>query len=110
MAHVPLLTNFEEGEVEYETPEMPTKDDVKSIEGFDEVNGLRVVHPGSVSAPGHDPAAPSRNVSSARQRISDLFTILCAGCALISDGYANSLMTMINVVVRQRKFKIFCQH
>lgn len=34
-----------------------------------------------------DPAAPSREVSSARQRISDIFTIFCAGFALISDGY-----------------------
>lgn len=40
-------------------------------------------------------AVPSR-----KQRISDLFTILCAGCALISDGYANSLMTLINVVLQ----------
>ena len=39
-------------------------------------------------------AAPSR-----KQRLSDLFTILCAGCALISDGYANSLMTLVNVVL-----------
>ena len=39
-------------------------------------------------------ALPSR-----KQRISDLFTILCAGCALISDGYANSLMTLVNVVL-----------
>jgi hypothetical protein len=39
-------------------------------------------------------APPSR-----KQRLSDLFTILCAGCALISDGYANSLMTLVNVVL-----------
>ena len=39
-------------------------------------------------------AAPSP-----KQRLSDLFTILCAGCALISDGYANSLMTLVNVVL-----------
>lgn len=44
---------------------------------------------------GNAGAVPTR-----KQRISDLFTILCAGCALISDGYANSLMTLINVVLQ----------
>ena len=39
-----------------------------------------------------DPDAPSREVSSARQRMSDLFTIFCSGFALISDGYQNNLM------------------
>lgn len=39
-----------------------------------------------------DPAAPSKEVSSTRQRLSDLFTIFCAGFALISDGYQNNLM------------------
>jgi hypothetical protein len=39
-----------------------------------------------------DPEAPSRQVSSTRQRISDIFTIICAGFALISDGYQNNLM------------------
>ena len=34
-----------------------------------------------------------------RRREANLFTILCAGCALISDGYANSLMTLVNVVL-----------
>jgi hypothetical protein len=45
-----------------------------------------------------DPTAPSKDVTSSRQRFSDLFTIFCAGFALISDGYQNSLMTMTNVV------------
>lgn len=48
-----------------------------------------------------DPQAPSKEVSSARQRLSDLFTIFCAGFALISDGYQNNLMTMTNVVLRK---------
>ena len=39
-----------------------------------------------------DPAAPSKDVSSKKQSLSDLFTIFCAGAALISDGYQNSLM------------------
>ena len=48
----------------------------------------------------NEPAlADAGAVPSRKQRISDLFTILCAGCALISDGYANSLMTLINVVL-----------
>lgn len=106
MSNVPLLTNFEDNHLEEEIQEMPTKDDIKSIDSFDEVDGRRVLRPGSLSAPGDDPAAPSQNVSSTRQRISDLFTILCAGCALISDGYANSLMTLINVVVRWRQGRI----
>lgn len=39
-----------------------------------------------------DPAAPSKQVSSKRQSLSDIFTIICAGFALISDGYQNNLM------------------
>jgi len=39
-----------------------------------------------------DPAAPSKEVTSKRQSLSDLFTIFAAGAALISDGYQNSLM------------------
>ncbi|KAI0801572.1 major facilitator superfamily domain-containing protein [Xylaria sp. FL0064] len=46
-----------------------------------------------------DPEAPSAEVSSKRQRMSDLFTIFCAGFALISDGYQNNLMTATNVVL-----------
>ena len=39
-----------------------------------------------------DPAAPSKEVSSKKQSLSDIFTIFCAGAALVSDGYQNSLM------------------
>ncbi|KAI0863830.1 major facilitator superfamily domain-containing protein [Xylaria cubensis] len=46
-----------------------------------------------------DPEAPSAEVSSKRQRMSDLFTIFCAGFALISDGYQNNLMNATNVVL-----------
>ncbi|RYC56466.1 hypothetical protein CHU98_g9745 [Xylaria longipes] len=46
-----------------------------------------------------DPEAPSAEVSSKTQRMSDLFTIFCAGFALISDGYQNNLMTATNVVL-----------
>ncbi|KXL44690.1 MAG: hypothetical protein FE78DRAFT_149793 [Acidomyces sp. 'richmondensis'] len=48
-----------------------------------------------------DPAAPSVQISSKRQSLSDIFTIFCAGFALISDGYQNSLMTMTNVVLKK---------
>ncbi|KAI9725734.1 MAG: Plasma membrane permease, mediates uptake of glycerophosphoinositol and glycerophosphocholine [Chrysothrix sp. TS-e1954] len=51
--------------------------------------------------PEDDPAAPSTQVSSKKQKFSDLFTIFCAGFALISDGYQNSLMTMTNVVLKK---------
>lgn len=54
---------------------------------------MPIVNPG-------DPEAPSKEVSSKRQSLSDIFTIFCAGFALISDGYQNSLMTMTNVVLR----------
>ncbi|MCJ1377468.1 Plasma membrane permease, mediates uptake of glycerophosphoinositol and glycerophosphocholine [Xylographa soralifera] len=56
--------------------------------------------PGVVAVP-EDPAASSRQVSSRRQRLSDLFTIFCAGFALISDGYQNNLMTMTNVLFKK---------
>lgn len=55
--------------------------------------------PGAVVV-AEDPAAPSRDVSSKRQSLSDLFTIFCSGFALISDGYQNNLMTMTNVVLK----------
>ena len=55
--------------------------------------------PGAVVVP-EDPAAPSKDVSSQRQRLSDIFTVFCAGFALISDGYQNNLMTMTNVVLK----------
>ena len=58
----------------------------------------RKANPDSVNSGEFD--GPSSSVPSRKQRLSDLFTILCAGCALISDGYANSLMTLINVVLR----------
>lgn len=95
MSYRPLLNDFED---DIETEEMPTKSDLET-DGLGEVDGRHVLHPGTGAPPEADPEAPSKAVSSTRQRISDLFTILCAGCALISDGYANSLMTMINVVL-----------
>ncbi|KAF2148406.1 putative glycerophosphoinositol permease [Myriangium duriaei CBS 260.36] len=47
-----------------------------------------------------DPAAPSQDVSSKKQSLSDIFTIIASGAALVSDGYQNNLMTMTNVVLR----------
>ena len=64
-----------------------------------EVPKVTVPDEGTISNP-EDFRAPSREVSSARQRLSDVFTIACAGFALISDGYQNNLMTMVNVVLK----------
>ncbi|KPI46020.1 putative metabolite transport protein GIT1 [Cyphellophora attinorum] len=85
-------------------PDMPTAADTHALgaNSLEIVDGKHVLDTrDSNDIPEDDPTAPSRRVSSRRQRLSDLFTILCAGCALISDGYANSLMTLINVVLRQ---------
>lgn len=96
MSSEPLLSSGSQRN----SSEMPTKDDLATTGDLELVEGRHVVHPGSKSAPEDDPDAPSEYVGSHRQRISDLWTILCSGCALISDGYANSLMTLINVVLR----------
>ncbi|KHN94539.1 Major facilitator superfamily domain, general substrate transporter [Metarhizium album ARSEF 1941] len=45
--------------------------------------------------------AAVEQVSSRRQRLSDIFTIFCSGFALISDGYQNNLMTMSNVLFKK---------
>ena len=47
--------------------------------------------PGAIVS-AEDPEAPSKEVSSRRQRLSDIFTIFCSGAALVSDGYQNNLM------------------
>ncbi|GAB7353139.1 hypothetical protein MBLNU459_g3674t1 [Dothideomycetes sp. NU459] len=57
-----------------------------------------------------DPTAPSREVSSKKQSLSDIFTIICAGFALISDGYQNNLMTMTNVVLRKEYKKEYTSY
>ena len=49
--------------------------------------------------------APSNEVTVQRQSLSDIFTIFCAGAALISDGYQNDLMTMTNVVLKKEYAK-----
>jgi len=48
----------------------------------------------------YDVADSSAMVPSKKQSLSDIFTIICAGAALISDGYQNSLMTMVNVILK----------
>ena len=77
---------------------MPTKDDLEMVDTVEDGDGRQVIRSSSIPTSEDDPAAPSKDVSSKRQRLSDLWTIFCAGCALMSDGYANSLMTLINVV------------
>ena len=52
-----------------------------------------------------EPTAPSNQVTVKRQSLSDIFTIICAGFALISDGYQNNLMTMTNVVLKKEYAK-----
>lgn len=84
--------------------DMPTPEDAKALadDGIKIVDGRQAIDTRPpTDVPQDDPAAPSQAVSSKKQRLSDLWTILCSGCALISDGYANSLMTLINVVLRQ---------
>ncbi|KAK5108037.1 hypothetical protein LTR62_008872 [Meristemomyces frigidus] len=66
--------------------------------------------PDNVVADRDDPAAPSKQISSKRQSLSDLFTIFCAGFALISDGYQNSLMTMTNVVLKSEYKTQYTSH
>lgn len=73
--------------------DMSGKDDTQAADGLELVRSQDGVSEGV-------PSVASEVVSTKKQRISDLWTILCAGCALISDGYANSLMTLINVVLK----------
>lgn len=96
MSSEPLLSS------QRDSFEMSTKDGVQVADNPEMIDGRRRVSAGSTPVPEDDPSAPSFAVSSTRQRASDLWTILCAGCALISDGYANSLMTLINVVLRKQ--------
>ena len=51
----------------------------------------------------NDPNAPSALVSSKKQSLSDIFTIFCAGFALISDGYQNSLMSESSITYAQAR-------
>ena len=98
MSSEPLLLS---GSRRNSSEEMPTKSDIDdATKDVELVEGRHVLVTPSKSAPDDDPSAPSEYVGSQRQRVSDLWTILCSGCALISDGYANSLMTLINVVLR----------
>jgi MFS family permease len=63
------------------------------------------------SDPKHQPLQTPTELSSesgsvvdtrtARQKLSDIFTIFASGAALISDGYQNNLMTMTNVALRK---------
>ncbi|KAG9719246.1 hypothetical protein KCU73_g14857, partial [Aureobasidium melanogenum] len=46
-------------------------------------------------------AGSAVDTRTARQKLSDIFTIFASGAALISDGYQNNLMTMTNVALRK---------
>lgn len=56
--------------------------------------------PSQLAPADFEPTDPSAEVTKKRQSLSDIFTIFCAGFALISDGYQNNLMTMTNVVLK----------
>ena len=103
MSSEPLLTSCSRRN----SSEMSTKDIVETNADVELVEGRHVLQTRYKPAPDDDPTAPSEYVGSQRQRISDLWTILCSGCALISDGYANSLMTLINVVLRVQYADIY---
>jgi hypothetical protein len=104
MSSNPLLLRFRSNSTDSNnstnSSEMSSKNDSRLAGDLELVDSHEGVYHGRDAVPYNDATAPSVIVSSKRQRISDLFTILCAGCALISDGYANSLMTLINVVLR----------
>lgn len=46
--------------------------------------------------------APSEEVPPQKQSLSDKFTIFASGAALVSDGYFNNLMTMVNVILSKQ--------
>lgn len=80
----------------------PVESSSSSVEMHEKKGDVQTTH---VAVPGNDPeAAPSTQVSSRAQHFSNLFTIFCAGFALISDGYQNHLMTIGNVI-----FKTECE-
>ncbi|CAK7562322.1 MAG: Plasma membrane permease, mediates uptake of glycerophosphoinositol and glycerophosphocholine [Sporothrix epigloea] len=61
-----------------------------------------------VSTGGHDVESIEVPLaSSKKQSLSDLFTIMCAGAALISDGYQNNLMTMTNVIFKKEYHDVY---
>ena len=93
MSYEPLLTESRESSFELTTSSSTMGNDLEGSNIRD-----TAIH-GPASDPNEPALADAGAVPSRKQRISDLFTILCAGCALISDGYANSLMTLINVVL-----------
>ncbi|KAK5996117.1 Glycerophosphoinositol permease 1 [Cladobotryum mycophilum] len=58
---------------------------------------------GDSNGNGHEnsPVVIVEDTKSRRQSLSDIFTIIAAGFALISDGYQNNLMTMSNVLFKK---------
>ena len=94
MSSNPLLLRSRSSSIDSSrSSDMSGKDDTQAADGLELVRSQDGVSEGV-------PSVASEVVSTKKQRVSDLWTILCAGCALISDGYANSLMTLINVVLK----------
>ena len=86
---------------------MPSKDSSKVPDGLRLVDSHESTRAGRNDISDGVSPAPREAISPKRQKISDLWTILCAGCALISDGYANSLMTLVNVVLKAEYPRIY---
>ncbi|KAJ6443210.1 Major facilitator superfamily transporter [Purpureocillium lavendulum] len=66
-------------------------------QGRDDDDNDNVSGNGAAAITEVETAAPSGK----KQSLSDIFTIFCAGFALISDGYQNNLMTMTNVLFKK---------
>ena len=58
--------------------------------------------PATESLPSADLSAPLSEREQAKAAGSDIFTVLAAGAALISDGYANSVQNMLNTLFAKR--------
>jgi hypothetical protein len=91
---------MEDTKVVHETNEKHGKLDTSSLPDHDRL----------VAKATDDVGAPSSEVTKKRQSVSDIFTIVCAGFALISDGYQNNLMTMTNVVLESEYTKQYTSH
>ncbi|GAA98986.1 hypothetical protein E5Q_05675 [Mixia osmundae IAM 14324] len=55
----------------------------------------------SAAVGGHLPGITASTPRTRQERLSAAFTIACAGFALISDGYQNNVMTLLNVVYKR---------
>jgi hypothetical protein len=78
---------------------MATEKDMGAVDathtGFSEDKGEnQPAHVTDAQPNPDDPEAPSAEVSSKRQRISDFVTIIAAGAGLASDGYVTTVLSV----------------